>query len=206
MGKTPGKSKLVWFILAGIGVGILLVHPVARLFYTMGQRPPATPLSIPLVLQALKRAFGPDLLPLGLAFGGLGGAVGWLLGAWFIQKQQLAAEQLACLRGLTALETLKELMVTLSHYIRNANMVVGGFSAHLLKCIDDQQCQEQLHLIQQAAQEIDAVIASLQNLTEINTVEYTASSHELMIDLKKDIEARLAKAQAAQAARQKEAD
>ena len=203
MGKTPGKSKMVWFILAGMGVGILLVHPVARLAYTMGHQHPATPLSIPLVLHELGRAFGPDLLPLGLAFAVLGGAIGWLLGAWFIQKQQLAAEQLECLRSLTALETLKELMVTLAHYIRNANMVVGGFSAHLLKCIDDRQCQEQLHLIQQAAQEIDAVIASLQNLTEISTVEYTASSHELMIDLKKDIEARLAKAQATQVAKEK---
>ena len=193
MGKTPGKSKMVWFILAGMGVGILLVHPVARLAYTMGHQHPATPLSIPLVLHELGRAFGPDLLPLGLAFAVLGGAIGWLL----------AAEQLECLRSLTALETLKELMVTLAHYIRNANMVVGGFSAHLLKCIDDRQCQEQLHLIQQAAQEIDAVIASLQNLTEISTVEYTASSHELMIDLKKDIEARLVKAQATQVAKEK---
>jgi signal transduction histidine kinase len=201
MGKTAGKLKIVWFILAGMGVGMLLVHPVARLVYTVGHRQSAIPLSIPLVLHELGRAFGPDLMPLGLAFAVLGGAVGWLLGAWFVQKQQLAAEQMACLRSLTALETLKELMVTLAHYIRNANMVVGGFSAHLCKCISDPECQRQLHLIQQAAQEIDAVIAALQNLTEINTVEYTASSHELMIDLKKDIEARLARAQAAEAAK-----
>jgi signal transduction histidine kinase len=199
MGKTADKLKVVWFILAGMGVGILLIHPVARLAYTMGHLHPGTPLSIPLVLDELRRAFGPDLIPVGLAFAGLGGAVGWLMGAWYLQKEKLAAEQMECLRSLTALETLKELMVTLAHYIRNANMVVGGFSAHLLKCIPDPECQEQLHLIQQAAQEIDAVITSLQNLSEINTVEYTASSHELMIDLKKDIEARLAKMQAAQA-------
>jgi hypothetical protein len=196
MGKTASKLKIMWFILAGMAMGILLVHPVARLVFTMGHLHPATPLSVPLVLHELGRAFGPDLLPLGLAFAALGGAVGWLLGAWFTQRAQLAAEQMECLRSLTALETLKELMVTLAHYIRNANMVVGGFSAHLLKCMPDQDCQKHLHLIQQASQEIDAVIAALQNITEINTVEYTASSHELMIDLKKDIEARLAKAQA----------
>jgi hypothetical protein len=202
MEKAASKLKMVWFILAGMAVGILLVHPVARLVYTMGHLYPATPLSVPLVLHELGQAFGPDLVPLGLAFAALGGGVGWLLGAWYMQKAQLAAEQMECLRSLTALETLKELMVTLAHYIRNANMVVGGFSGHLLKCIPDQQCQEQLHLIQKAAQEIDAVIAALQNLTEVSTVEYTASSHELMIDLKKDIEARLAKAQAAEAAKQ----
>jgi signal transduction histidine kinase len=202
MGKTARKLKIIWFTVAGMGVGILLVHPVARLAYTMGHLHPATPLSIPLVLHELRRAFGPDLIPLGLAFAVLGGAVGWLLGSWFIQKEQLATEQMECLRSLTALETLKELMVTLAHYIRNANMVVGGFSAHLLKCVPDPECQKHLHLIQQAAQEIDAVITSLQNLTEISTVEYTAGSHELMIDLKKDIEARLAKAETAEGRKQ----
>jgi hypothetical protein len=196
MKKTASKLKVMWFILGGMAVGILLVHPVARLVYTMRHLHPATPLTIPLVLHELGQAFGPDLLPLGLAFAALGGAVGWLLGAWYIQKAQLAAEQIKYLRSFTALETLQELMITLAHYIRNANMVVGGFSAHLLKCLPDQECQRQLHLIQQAAKEIDAVIAALQNISEINTVEYTSSSHELMIDLKQDIEARLAKAQA----------
>jgi signal transduction histidine kinase len=88
-------------------------------------------------------------------------------------------------------------MVTLAHYIRNANMVVGGFSARLSKSLSDPDLQKELTLIQEASREIDAVIAALQDLTEISTVEYTASSHEQMIDLKKDLEARLAKAQLA---------
>jgi signal transduction histidine kinase len=195
MGPRANKGRIVWFTLAGTAIGLLLVHPVATLAYTLGHSHPATPLSLPLVLYELRRAFGPDLVHIGVAFAILGGAAGWAMGSWFLQKERLEAEKMECLRDLTALETLKELMVTLAHYIRNANMVVGGFSTHLLKCVPDPECQEQLHLIQQAAQEIDAVIASLQNLTEINTVEYTTSTHELMIDLKRDIEARLAKAQ-----------
>jgi hypothetical protein len=197
MGKPANKLKLLWFILAGMGGGILLVHPVAMLAYDFRHRHPATPLSVSLVLQQLRQAFGPDLMPVGLAFAVVGGAMGWLVGSWFLQKEQLAAEQRECKRNLIALETLKELMITLAHYIRNANMVTGGFSARLLKCVPDPECQEHLHLIQQAAQEIDAVIASLENLTEISTVEYTASSDALMIDLKKDIEARLAQVQLA---------
>jgi hypothetical protein len=196
MEPKANKARIVWFTLGGIAVGILLVHPVATLAYTLGHHYPATPLSFPAALYALRRAFGPDLVHLGLVLGVLGGAAGWLAGSWFLQRERLKAEKMECLRDLTALETLKELMVTLAHYIRNANMVVGGFSTHLLKCVPDPECQEKLRLILQAAREIDAVIASLQNLTEISTVEYTASSHELMIDLKKDLEARLAKAQA----------
>jgi signal transduction histidine kinase len=195
MGKIVIQGKIVWFTLAGVAVGILLVHPVAMLVYTMEHHPSSTPLSLPFVLHQLGRAFGPYLVRIGLVFAFLGGVAGWVVGSWFLEKKRLEAEKIEHLRSITALETLKELMVTLAHYIRNANMVVGGFSARLLKCIPEPELQEELRLIQQASQEIDAVIAALQELTEISTVKYTAGSHERMIDLKKNLEARLAKAQ-----------
>jgi len=195
MGKTVIQGKIVWFTLAGVAVGILLVHPFAMLLYAMEHHPPSAPLSLPFVLHQLRRAFGPYLVRIGLVFAFLGGVAGWVVGSWFLQKKRLEAEKIEHLRSITALETLKELMVTLAHYIRNANMVVGGFSARLSKSIPDHGLQEELRLIQEASREIDAVIASLQDLTEISSVEYTASSHERMIDLKKDLEARLAKTQ-----------
>jgi signal transduction histidine kinase len=195
MGKTVVQSKIVWFTLAGVTFGILLVHPVATLVYTLEHHPPSVPLSLTFVLHQLGRAFGPHLMPIGLVFAFLGGVAGWIGGSWFLEKKRLEMERIEHLKSITALETLKELMVTLAHYIRNANMVVGGFSSRLIKCIPEPELQEELQLIQQASQEIDAVIAALQELTEISTVKYTAGSHERMIDLKKDLEARLAKAQ-----------
>jgi signal transduction histidine kinase len=195
MGKTVVQDKIVWFTLAGVAVGILLVHPVAMLVYTMEHHPASAPLSLAFVLHQLGQAFGPYLLRIGLVFAILGGVAGWFVGSWFLQKKRLEAEKIEHLRSITALETLKELMVTLAHYIRNANMVVGGFSDRLSKSISDPDLQKDLSLIQEASREIEAVIDALQDLTEINTVEYTASSHERMIDLKKDLEARLAKAQ-----------
>jgi signal transduction histidine kinase len=195
MGKIVIQGKIVWFTLAGVAVGILLVHPIAMLVYTLEHHPPSAPLSLSFVLDHLGRAFGPYLVRIGLVFAFLGGVAGWVVGSWFLEKKRLEAEKIEHLKSITALETLKELMVTLAHYIRNANMVVGGFSSRLIKCIPEPELQEELHLIQQASQEIDAVIAALQELTEISTVKYTDSSHERMIDLKKDLEARLAKAQ-----------
>jgi signal transduction histidine kinase len=197
MGKIVITGKQVWFTLAGVAFGILLVHPVAMLVYTMQHHPSSAPLSLTFVVHQLGQAFGPYPLRIGLVFAILGGVAGWFMGSWFLQKKRLEAEKIEHLRSITALETLKELMVTLAHYIRNANMVVGGFSDRLSRCICDPDCQKQLSLIQEASREIDAVIAALQDLTEISTVEYTASSHESMIDLKKDLEARLAKAQVA---------
>jgi signal transduction histidine kinase len=57
-------------------------------------------------------------------------------------------------------------MVTLAHYIRNSNMVIGGFSAHLLKYISDREFVDQLLMIQQASRKIEAVVNSLQSLTK----------------------------------------
>jgi signal transduction histidine kinase len=185
-------GKIVWFILAGALVGILLVHPVAMIAYTMGHHAPG-PVNFAYALNLLRQAFGPGLVHMGLFFAVLGGAAGLATGFWYVEKKRLLAETLECQRDVAALETLKELMITLAHYIRNANVVIGGFSARLLKQCPDPELQEELRLIQEAAEEIDAVIAALQNITKISTVEYTASSHELMIDLKKDLEASLAK-------------
>jgi signal transduction histidine kinase len=89
------------------------------------------------------------------------------------------------------METLRELMVTLAHHIRNANVVIGGFSARILKNTEDPEVQRQLKLIRQASQEIEAVIASLESLSQIDRTEYIGAWETEMIDLKKELEARL---------------
>jgi len=84
------------------------------------------------------------------------------------------------------------LMVTLAHHIRNANVVIGGFSARILKNTEDPEMQRQLKLIQQASREIEAVIASLESLSQVDRARYIGEWETRMIDLKQDIEARLA--------------
>ena len=128
---------------------------------------------------------------MGGAFAFMGGIAGFCLGAWSLQKERWMAEKLESERRLAALETLRDLMVTLAHYIRNSNMVIGGFSSHLLKHIADVDFAHKLQMIQQASREIEAVVNSLQNLTEISTVQYATEGQARMIDLKKELEAHL---------------
>ena len=45
-------------------------------------------------------------------------------------------------------------MVTLAHHIRNANLVIGGFSQHLQKHISDPELKRQLELIHRASHEM----------------------------------------------------
>ncbi len=136
-------------------------------------------------------AFSAEMVAMGGAFAFMGGIAGFCLGAWSLQKERWMAEKLESQQRLVALETLRDLMVTLAHYIRNSNMVIGGFSTRLLKHIAAVEFAQQLQMIQQASREIEAVVNSLQNLTEISTVKYATEGQARMIDLKKELEAHL---------------
>ena len=194
MQASAGKGWIlqVGFTLAGIVAGYLLMHPFAMLAYTLGPQSLHTPMDISIWGHQIHMSFSADMLAMGGAFTLMGGLTGFCLGAWYLQKERWIAEKIDSQKRQAALETLRELMVTLAHHIRNSNMVIGGFSAHLTKHIADPELQRQLQLIQQASREIEAVIDSLQNLTEISTVKYITDGQAKMIDLKKELEARLA--------------
>ena len=186
-----GKSKIIWFTLAGMLLGYLLIHPFAMLANTLGPHLPYSPKEFIFWGHHLRVTFGPEMLAMAMAFAFMGGLAGFFFGIWYHQKERLTAERLESQHRQVALETLQELMVTLAHHIRNANMVIGGFSKHLLKHISDSEAQRQLAMIQQASREIDAVIASLEGLTEIKRTQYVGAWETRMIDLKKELEARL---------------
>lgn len=189
---TAGRSiKMVWFTLGGVLLGYLLVHPFAMLAYTLGPQHPHEPWDFTLWGRQVRVSFSTDMLAMGLAFAVMGGVAGFFLGAWYLQKERLALARLESERRLAALETLRELMVTLAHHIRNANVVIGGFSARLEKRLTDPEMSRQLLMIHGASQEIEAVIASLESLTEIDRTHYVSAWETKMIDLKKELEARL---------------
>lgn len=185
------KSLIVWFTLAGMALGYLCIHPFATLSYILGPHP-HTPLDVNLWGYKVQLGFSFVMYAVAGAFALMGGLAGFSLGAWHLQKERLAAAKLESQSRQAALDTLQELMVTLAHYIRNANMVIGGFSARLLKRLSEAELQEQMRRIQQASREIEAVITSLQHLTEINTIPYTAEGRARMIDLKQGLEDHLA--------------
>jgi len=132
----------------------------------------------------LSQAFSVEGLAMGGAFAFMGGVAGLFLGAWYLKKEESQHRQVA-------LETLQELMVTLAHHIRNANVVIGGFCSRLHKHLADPEAHRQLEMVQQASREIDAVIDSLQNLTEVKRTQYVGVWETRMIDLKKELETRL---------------
>ena len=185
------KSKIIWFTLAGMLVGYLLFHPFAMLANILGPRLPNFPMDFPLWGHHLRVSFGPEMLAMGGAFAFMGGLAGFFFGIWYYQKEKLTAQRLESQRRQVALETLQELMVTLAHHIRNANVVIGGFSSRMIKNLPDPGVQHQLQLIQQASREIEAVIASLESISQVNHTRYIGEWETKMIDLKQELQARL---------------
>jgi signal transduction histidine kinase len=186
------KSRIIWCTLAGMLLGYLLIHPFAMLASTLGPRLPHFPVDVPFWGHHLRVYFGPEMLAMGGAFAFMGGLAGFFFGIWYYQKEKLTAERLKSQRRQVALETIKELMVTLAHHIRNANVVIGGFSSRMIKNLPDPEMQRQMKLIRQASREIEAVIASLESLSKIDRARYIGEWETRMIDLKQELEARLA--------------
>jgi len=172
------------------------VHPFAMLAYVLGPQQAQTPLDVSLWGRQVHLAFNPDMLAMGGAFALMGGVAGLGLGLWYAQKERWIAENLESQRRLAALETLQELMVTLAHHIRNANVVIGGFSSRLGKRAADAETQRRLGMIQQASREIDAVIDSLESLSKIDRTQYISAWETKMIDLSQELKARLESAEA----------
>lgn len=184
-------GRMFLFTLAGMALGYLLMHPFAMLAYILGPHHPHVSVNFILLGRQIYSAFGYDMLAMGLAFVFMGGVAGFGLGAWYLQRESLAQERLETQRRQAALNTVRELMVTLAHHIRNANMVIGGVSQHLQKHISDPELRRQLELIHRASHEIDDVILALENVSQLEHAQYIDGWRTKMIDLKTELEARL---------------
>jgi hypothetical protein len=92
---------------------------------------------------------------------------------------------------------MKKLMVTLSHYLLNANMIIGGKVRHIRRRVSDQDVVASLAVIEAQGRKIDSVIDALKKVTEIKTTDYTADGTIAMIDISKELEKQLSLSDAA---------
>ena len=193
-GKKPPSygRRLVGPILVGMLLGFFVIQPLNVLVYNLAPQIRLEFHNISFWKRLLEMSTDSISLFMGLAYAVLGGITGLVFGMWLYQRDCLQAEQIESARRLTALKTLQELMVTLAHHIRNANMIIGGFSNILAQHLAEGRQKEQAQLIRQESKNIDAIIDSLESLTEISVTQYTTSGTAQMIDLKQELEENLA--------------
>lgn len=188
------RLRIIFFLLGTLG-GYLILHPYSMLVYAMIHRHTVSAFRLhwgDLSMRSIA-AFEPLMLPMGIAFSAFGGIIGLLVGVIVEKAKNSYVIQFEHEKQKIALETLHQLMVTLAHYLLNANMIIGGKVRHCQKATSLEEVQESLAAIEEQGRKIDAVIRSLRRVSEVKSVGYTSEGGVKMIDITKEMEEELHK-------------
>ena len=189
--KPKGWLRPAWGALLGGLAGFLLLHSYVMLLASAGAIPwhssPAA--SVDWSLQsflALERA----MIPMAVPFAILGAVLGLMAGSYLNRAHRLQQLLLEQERSTTALETVRAFTDTLSHYLLNANMIIGGQVRHCRRSTPSYEVMDSLRIIEEQGMIIDAVIGALSDLARI--VIFQESPGQVpMIDLARELENRL---------------
>jgi signal transduction histidine kinase len=86
-------------------------------------------------------------------------------------------------RKLVAYNTLKQLAVTVAHYIRNANTAIS-LQAELCRGTTDPASHKSAAIIRHESDKIEAVVNSLLSISDIKLQKYAAGEEEAIFDLR----------------------
>ncbi len=105
-----------------------------------------------------------------------------------VENQRRRLAQFEDERKTVALETLRQLMVTLSHYFLNANAIIGGMTRRCGRVKSETERTSALKAIEEQSRRIEAVLGALRKIREIRTTDYAQECHTLMIDITREID------------------
>ena len=170
-------------------MGYLVLHPYTMVVYGLYGHHGAAGEGMDLrrLLDEVPAAFRLDMVPMGLPFALLGALAGLLLG--FLLEARSRRFEME--KRLLAVETLRQLMVTLAHHLLNAVQGIGGFASMAIRKEQDEEKRRPLEKIKQESIRIEAVVKALQSLESVNAERYSRSSETLMIDIRKELQERI---------------
>ena len=186
------KRLHIWafYSVAGAIAGYIILHPYSMLVYFLtgaNQLPNSLPGWNEFSTHTFM-PFRPVMLPMAIAFASLGGVIGFLVALLVERKKKLDAAMRESEKNRAALDAVKSLMVTLSHYLLNANMIIGGKVRHCRKGISDGDLLAALAVIEEQGRKIDAVIGALGKIVEIKKADYTTDGQISMLDISREVE------------------
>lgn len=187
------RSYTLHALIGAMG-GFLIFHPYTMIVHAITGRMHGG-FSVNSLLSLAKESLSSEMWPMASAFALSCAFIGFLTAVVSERKKRLFEVELESERRRTAIATLQRLMVTLSHYLLNANMVIGGMARRAKKHTTDGKLDESLDMILKEAVRIDEVIAALKKLTELRTADYTSEGRDLMIDITDDLEKALGQRQ-----------
>lgn len=186
------RTRVTIFTAVGAALGFFVFHPYTMLVYGAYNMPhahepgPWYGHAMMHIVDALG-TFRPDMLHMGLPYVVMGGVTGALYGLWLNGRIRWEEERLrAC-----AIDTLKQLMVTLSHYLLNAVTIIGGNAARAMRGTGEPEMRERLATIRKEAEGIEAVVKSLQAAQAVVAESYTRDSETKIIDITEELKKRM---------------
>jgi predicted transcriptional regulator len=189
--KRKAWLRPVWGALLGGLAGFLLLHSYVMLLASTGAIPwhssPAA--SVDWSLQSIL-ALERSMIPMAVPFALFGAALGLMAGSYLNRAHRLQQLLLEQEKNATALETVRAFTDTLSHYLLNANMIIGGQVRHCRRYAPGHEVMESLRIIEEQGMIIDAAIGALSELARI-VILRESPGQVPMIDLARELENRL---------------
>ncbi|MCL4492220.1 MAG: hypothetical protein M1510_10025 [Nitrospirae bacterium] len=179
--KNPGPGGAI----IGAIFGFLLLYPYTALIYFLFDYLEAGEIYVD------PRVFKFFQLATAALFLFFGGFTGLIYGKLYDRKRSHIMERIKREKNEAALETLKELTVTLSHYIINSSSIIRGFALRGVRGAGNENIKEYFSIIREEVDKTIAVIKGLETLKGIETTKYVESGTVMMIDLRKEIEEQL---------------
>lgn len=162
---------------AGAVFGFIVLHPYAMLAEHFTH-----------VTAGTVSVFAPEMIPMTLAFILFGGAIGGLAGNSRRKARQLEQVNIERERRKAAVDILRQLMVTLSHYITNSTTAIGGFARRGLQNNGTQEIIEgYLRIIAAESERIRVVINTLNSVLSADPYGPDAEEAALMLRLQQEI-------------------
>lgn len=180
------RLRILAAVFAGAILGYGFLHPYSMVIYRLSSHHGSAPTPSGFLRPAWE-AFDVEMALMGLPFALLGAAGGLFAGFWMeANRRKIEAE-----KRVAAMETLRQVMVTLAHHLLNAAQVVGGFANRLLRKTEDEGVRQSLRTIREEALRIEAVVESLRSLQSIAAERYAGGGDTLMIDIQQELRDRL---------------
>lgn len=178
------------FTLAGIAVGVFLVHPYVMLVHQFTGPGHGAMNAGKEVAVNLFSAFSPAMLPMTVAFAFFAGVSGFLLGLLFERNDRLLHYQFQTRLHRDLTHALNQLLAVVSHYILNSSMMISGHVRRLQKKGRDED-RKTLADIARLAQRNEAILKLMQDADFLQSIDPSDTTYQKLIDLNRKIEDRL---------------
>lgn len=179
------RAKIFATIIGAL-FGVFILHPFSMaMYHTMMM--PGQHAGIGAALAMCADAFSRDMWQMSLFYAAFGGIFGFVVGLLIQRRYELMSARLEREHHEAVRQLIEEIVLTVTHYVRNANSAVGGFTRLAMKSSSDETVRNRLRVVIESSTQIDAVMAALQTIDEKDEREEIGTTHLRILNIRNKI-------------------